>query len=250
MALSAKREQEIARLATEWVRSISKGERKATDLDRARIVARGEYDASEYLERIVAGDKSREILRAVSRAARTGEISRKWANGNEAVGKLSAAGLGKFDERLVFQNGLRTAYTAGQLDYADQNADVVYTQFNTQRDARVRHAHRALDFLTLVKGDRRMPSPPLAPNCRCYLTTKTQEEFDKDQADRLPLQLDMPDLPMEEKVNKATGERVQVRQGFHPGYGADPRSDEAKEAYRKALADRLKIIREAPEETL
>lgn len=251
MALSTAQRDAIARAAGDWVRSLLKGERKATDIEkRARSIVNGEYDATEYLGRIVVGDKVREVLRAVGRAVRTGEISRQWANGNEVVGKLSAAGLSKFDKRLLFQNALRTAETAGQLDYAEQNDSVVYVRFNTQRDQRVRDAHRRLDFLTLIKGDKRMPHPPLAPNCRCYLTTRTQEEFEEDQADRLPLQLDVPDLPMVEKVNRATGERVKVREGFHPGYGEDPRSEAAREAMRKALEDRIKAILEAPEDVL
>lgn len=251
MALTTAQRDAIAKAAGDWVRSLLKGERKATDIEkRARSIVNGEYDATEYLGRIVIGDKVREVLRAVGRAVRTGEISRQWANGDETVRKLSAAGLSKFDKRLLFQNALRTAETAGQLDYAEQTKDVVYVRFNTQRDQRVRDAHRRLDFLTLIKGDRRMPHPPLAPNCRCYLTTRTQQEFEEDQADRLPLQTEMPDLPMVEKVNKATGERVRVREGFHPGYGEDPRSEAAREAMRKALEDRIKAILEAPEEVL
>lgn len=251
MALSTAQRDAIAKAAGDWVRSLLKEERRATDIEkRARSIVNGEYLPSEFIARIAVGDKVREVLRAVGRAVRTGEISRQWANGNEVIGKLSAAGLSKFDKRLLFQNALRTAETAGQLDYAEATADVKYVRFNTQRDQRVRDAHRRLDFLTLIKGDRRMPHPPLAPNCRCYLTTRTAQEFEEDKADRLPLQLDVPDLPLVEKVNRATGERVKVREGFHPGYGEDPRSEAAREALRKALEDRVKAILEAPEELL
>ncbi|MDR1709987.1 MAG: phage head morphogenesis protein [Candidatus Accumulibacter sp.] len=133
----------------------------------------------------------------------------------------------RFDSQrlnLIFGVNVRQAYAAGQWQGIEAaKATHPYVRYITQRDDRVRAAHRAWDGVTLPVDDPfwNTHTPPCDFRCRCRITTMTEEEYSKRSAEgRIKTS-----RPVEREatfVNKRTGEITKAPLGVNPGFAYNP----------------------------
>lgn len=234
--------------AIKWVQDVSKIVLENKEIERAAILAADEYDASEYVARIVIADKARELLRAVNRAVRDGVIPKVFDRSEDGMkGQLITTGLKNHDPRVAFQTALRAAYAAGREQRFDEDEDTTYVLYRSMQDGRVRPTHAKLNGMVLPKNDPawKMFSPPLDWRCRCQAIPLDDAGLSKLKSRGVKLQEGVPDLPEVEHVNRQTGEKKRLPEGVAPGFDNRKSSAEGKAALAKLLADKMAALKNA-----
>lgn len=241
----------IAQEALDWLQQLRDDIATDKAQQRAEVLAQDEYDASEYVARIVVADKARALLRAVSKAVRSGEVPRAWDRG-DLPQRLVTTGLGHYDPRIAFQASLRSAYSAGRYQRGMQDEQAMYWLYRTMRDSRVRDTHKVLNGVLLPKGDGWWAQhyPPNGWRCRCKAIALSGADAEHLKARGVQLQEAAPKEEQVEHVNAATGERETLPASLEPGWGFNPGTPAGRKQLGKLLQQRMKVLQEAPEDAL
>jgi SPP1 gp7 family putative phage head morphogenesis protein len=232
--------------AAAWLRTASKVLFDNKELDRAAILAAEEYSLVAYVSRIMIADKARELLRAVGRAVRTGDIPKQFDNAKR-TGELITTGLEQYDPRIAFQASVRSAYSAGRYERAMEAVDEEpYFVYRSMRDSRVRATHQVLNGVSLPKADPfwQQHYPPNGWRCRCKAYSLDEAGLVKLEKAGIPVQRTAPEEIMIEHKNKVTGEKEILPASIEPGWGFNPGTKNKKgaEQLAKMLENRMRIL--------
>ena len=232
--------------ALAWVRKVAGAEYAAKEVDRAGILAADEYVMADYVARIVVADKATEMLRAVGRAVRSGDIPARFDR-NERFQELVTTGLKQADPRIAFQASLRSAYSAGRYERAmepDAVDEEPYFIYRTMRDSRVRNSHQVLNGVALPKADPwwNQHYPPNGWRCRCKAYSVDGAGIAKLKKAGVAVQETAPEEQMVVHVNKVTGERKDLPRSIEPGWDFIPGSADGAVQMQKLLDRRMEWI--------
>lgn len=235
--------------ALDWLQGLRDFIADRKTLERKAILAaEDELDFAVYCERIAIADKSRALLRAVSRAVRSGDIPDSWGHG-DLPDELIATGLSKYSPEVAFQTALRTAYSVGRYERAQSSSVVEYFVYRTMQDARVRPEHEALDGVCLPKDDKWWDEhyPPNDYNCRCLAPAVDKEGVQQLEDAGVPIQREAPDE--ETRTWKAPdGSKVELPVSVSPAFRFPPGSDAQKQALADMLEHRMYLITHGEED--
>ena len=229
--------------AINWVKSVSKIALDDKEKERALELASEEYSVARYASKIIVADKVRELLRFVNQAIRTGVIPARF-DGEDRLGELITTGLGRYDPRIAFQAGLRTAYAAGREERIERDEGTTHKVYRTMRDSRVRDAHRVLDGVCLPKGDKfwAQHSAPNGWRCRCLCYGVDQDGIDRLNKAGVKLQREAPEEKMLTHTSKSTGETETLPASVEPGWGFKPGTAQSVRQFAETLKSQMRLI--------
>ncbi|MDP2323838.1 MAG: phage minor head protein [Gammaproteobacteria bacterium] len=157
--------------------------------------------------------------------------------------------------KLIFDTNTRMAAAAGQWESIERTQrSHPYVRYITQRDDKVRPAHKAWDNVVLPVGHTfwHTHTPPNGWRCRCRIVAVSQREYDQgyslqrpgvefDQYDKdgkrtkvadlvkVPFKKDAPDVIMRDWLDKRSGQVRSIPAGIDPGFGYNPGMARARE---------------------
>jgi len=144
----------------------------------------------------------------------------------EGGGELLTTTFNPARLKLIFDTNTRMAAAAGQWQRIARNKSThPYIRYITQRDEKVRHAHRAWDNLTLPVDHPfwKTHFPPNGWRCRCRVVSMSQREYDAGLSPNgQTLNKTAPEIKMRDWTNKRTGEVSRVPEGIDPGFAYNP----------------------------
>lgn len=242
MPLSKQDLRVIAQEALDWVQEVA-GNQSLTATIADDLTALEAGIAADAAKVIVA-DKARALLKAVADAIATGVIQKEWARGSLPQALIST-GLKRYDPRIAFQAGVRSAYSAGRYKRGMDDPDTPFWLYRTRRDERVRNSHQALNGVALPKTDKFWDDhfPPNGWRCRCLTYAIDREGLDNLKQRGLPIQETAPKEAEVEYLNKATGEREKLPASIEPGWNFNPAK--GAEQMRQLLTNRMRLLVEA-----
>lgn len=147
--------------------------------------------------------------------------------------------------KLIFDTNTSMAYAAGQWESIERTKrSHPYVRYITQRDDKVRPAHRAWDNVTLPVDDAfwRTHTPPNGWRCRCRIVAVSQRDYD---TGRTPtgeaMKKTAPDIVMRDWLDQRSGEVKSIPTGIDPGFGYNPgmasaRLQQQEQVVREKLA--------------
>lgn len=160
--------------------------------------------------------------------------------------------------KLIYDTNTRMAYSAGLWERMARNRKThPYVRYITQRDDRVRPAHRAWDGVTLPQDDPfwRTHYPPNGWRCRCRAVAVSQREYDRGQTPGGgAMKKTAPPVEMRDWIDRRTGEIKRVPVGIDPGFDynvgaasarATALQDTVAEKLAKAAPDLARAARDA-----
>ena len=164
-----------------------------------------------------------------------------------ATGEILKTTFNNSRLKLIFDTNTRQAYAAGQwAQLQDTKQSHPYLRYITQRDDKVRPAHKAWDNITLPVGHPfwRTHFPPCGWRCRCRAVPVTQAEYD---AGKTPSGDDMvktaPDVVMRDWLNARTGQVQSIPTGIDPGFDYNPGIASAQvQAEQRLVQDKLAAL--------
>lgn len=128
--------------------------------------------------------------------------------------------------KLIFDTNTRMAYAAGQWERIQRTKrSHPFARYITQRDDKVRPAHRAWNNVTLPVDDAfwHTHTPPNGWRCRCRIVAVSQREYDRG---RTPtgdvMKKTAPDVVMRDWLDKRSGQIRSIPAGIDPGFGYNP----------------------------
>ncbi len=206
----------------------------------AGVVAE-EVAASLLAAKIVLIDKALKLLDGIEKAVASGVIPPQWQRG-DLPQALVTTGLTRYDPRIAFQAGLRSAYSAGRYERGMKDDGAQFWLYRTMRDGRVRNSHAVLNGVALPKGDAFWDThfPPNGWRCRCKAYAIDQAGIDRLQARGLKVQTQAPQERMVEHENKTTGERETLPASVEPGWGFNPARNQ--EQLARLLVNRQRLL--------
>jgi SPP1 gp7 family putative phage head morphogenesis protein len=143
-----------------------------------------------------------------------------------ATGEILKTTFDKARLKLIYDTNTRQAYAAGQWAQLQQTkGSHPYLRYITQRDDKVRCAHRAWDNVTLpiTHPFWKTHFPPCGWRCRCRVVAVSQAEYD---AGKTPSGDDMvttaPDIVTREWRNPRTDQVQTIPVGIDPGFDYNP----------------------------
>ena len=146
---------------------------------------------------------------------------------------------------LIFDTNTRMAYAAGQWERIQSTKDShPYLRYITQRDDKVRPAHRAWDNLTLPVDDAFWSShfPPNGWRCRCRVSAMSRRDYEAGASPTgAPLNKTPPQTVSRDWINPRTGEVTQIPVGIDPGFGYNPGQARAR-AEVQTVADKTSVL--------
>ena len=232
----------VAQEALDWVLSLDVSvddipQQLALDLAAAEIAV------AETEARALAASMAVEMLKGIASAISTGEIPARFQRGDSRG--LIAEGLRRYDPRVAFQAGLRSAYSAGRYERGMRSEVLTHFVYRTMQDDRVRPEHALLDGVALPKTDPfwQTHTPPLGWNCRCLTYAVDQKGIDKLEAAGVPVQISAPEEEQRTFVSKLTGEEQILPASIEPGWDFNPASEPQRLA--DLLRDRLDVALDA-----
>ena len=143
--------------------------------------------------------------------------------------------------KLIFDTNTRMAYAAGQWERIQRTKrSHPYVRYITQRDDKVRPAHRAWDNVTLPVDDAfwHTHTPPNGWRCRCRIVAVSQREYDRG---RTPtgeaMKKKAPDIVMRDWLDQRSGQIRSIPTGIDPGFGYNPGMASARELQQKQVVN-------------
>lgn len=162
-----------------------------------------------------------------------------------ATGEILQTAFNPARLKLIFDTNTRMAYAAGQWESIERTQrSHPYVRYITQRDGKVRPAHRAWDNVTLPVRDSfwKTHTPPNGWRCRCRIVAVSQREYD---AGRTPvgeaMKKDAPDVIMRDWLDQRSGQVRSIPAGIDPGFGYNP-GQAHKQAQAQMVEDKLAAL--------
>lgn len=118
----------------------------------------------------------------------------------------------------IFRTNMQTAYSAGQWEQIQQQADIApFLMYHAVDDFRTRPEHRALNGTILYATDKfwQTHTPPLGWNCRCGLIQLSADDLREFGLSVRP----PPESGSYQWTNPRTEETIEVPNGVDPGFG-------------------------------
>ncbi len=212
---------------------------KVTETFGWQDVWREEHAKQFTISRLARADLLQSIQEQITKSV-NGELSRRdfmrdskvmlekagWWGTKEVVdpatGEVLKTTFNNARLKLIYDTNTRQAYTAGQWQQLQETKSTFpYLRYITQRDDKVRPAHRLWDNVTLPIDHPfwRTHRPPNGYRCRCRVVAVSQAEYD---AGKTPTGDDMvkqaPDIVMRDWLNQRTGQTTQIPTGIDPGF--------------------------------
>jgi SPP1 gp7 family putative phage head morphogenesis protein len=148
--------------------------------------------------------------------------------------------------KLIFDTNTRMASAAGQWERIERTKrSHPYVRYITQRDDKVRPAHRAWDNVTLPVDDSfwKTHTPPNGWRCRCRIVAVSQRDYD---AGRTPtgeaMKKTAPDVLMRPWLDKRSGEVKSIPTGIDPGFGYNPGMASARLQQDQMVSEKLATL--------
>lgn len=158
---------------------------------------------------------------------------------NPATGLPERVQLGSLRRlRTIFDTNLRVSYAAGHWASFERNkAERPWLRYVAILDGRTRPEHAAQHDVTLPVGHRHWNvwAPPNGWNCRCALTSLSDEELEELGIRPTETPPAPPDRPW---LNRRTGLVDQVPEGIDPGWAYNPGRANARAAINSAFAQK------------
>ena len=233
----------VAQEALGWVLKLGDVTEADVPHQLALDLSAAEIATAETEARVLAAGMAVEMLKGIADAIRTGEIPERFAR-SDSQG-LIAEGLSKYDPRIAFQAGLRSAYSAGRYERGMRSDQITHFVYRTMQDERVREEHQLLDGVALPKDDPfwKDHTPPLGWNCRCLTYSTAEAGISKLEDAGLPVQREAPDEGTHTYINKLTGEETTLPASIEPGWDFNPSLE--SERLAAMLHDRLDVALDA-----
>jgi SPP1 gp7 family putative phage head morphogenesis protein len=194
----------------------------------------------------VGGDLSRTDY---LRDARTALQRAGWWGTSEATdpasGEIVRTTFNAARLKLIYDTNTRMAYAAGQWERIEATRRThPYLRYVTQRDDKVRPAHRSWDGVTLPSDDSFWAShmPPNGWRCRCRVVQVNRRDYERGTTPTgAPMKKERPEVVMRDWLDKATGEVRQVPAGIDPGFGYNP-GQARDRALQRVVADKGRAL--------
>lgn len=178
----------------------------------------------DQITKSVNGEMSR---RDFTRDAKKMLVDAGWWGEKEVVepatGEILKTTFNPARLKLIFDTNVAQAYAAGQWARIERTkASHPFVRYITQRDDKVRPAHRNWDNVTLPVNAAfwTTHTPPNGWRCRCRVVAVTQRDYD---AGRTPMGEPMkkapPDVIMRDWLDRRSGQVKSVPVGIDPGFG-------------------------------
>lgn len=217
------------RKSSEWLAEQRVDVRSRKAVEALAVIAKQQYEVSEYAARIALANKALQILNRVGYAIRAGRFSANELDVKK-VRAIIEESLSQWQAELIFNNTLRTAYNAGRYRQQMRDTKRTFLRYRTMRDAKVRDNHRKLEGVLLPKTHPFWSThyPPNGHNCRCRVDSLTVAEarafVGSGQARGEPDELRVP------YIDTATGEQMDTPESIDPGWEGNPSRDEGRTA--------------------
>lgn len=177
----------------------------------------------EQITKSVNGDLSRRDFMRDSKAMLE---KAGWWGAKEVVdpatGEVLKTTFNNARLKLIYDTNTRQAYAAGQWEQLQSTKSTFpFLRYITQRDERVRPAHRLWDNVTLPIDHPfwRTHRPPNGYRCRCRVVAVSQAEYDAGKTpDGGDMVKDAPDIVMRDWLNQRTGQTTRIPVGIDPGF--------------------------------
>lgn len=163
-----------------------------------------------------------------------------------ATGEILKTTFNSARLKLIFDTNTSMAYAAGQWERIERTKrSHPYVRYITQRDDKVRPAHRAWDNVTLPVDDAfwKTHMPPNGWRCRCRIVAVSQREYD---AGRTPtgeaMKKTAPDVVMRDWLDKRSDQIRSIPAGIDPGFGYNPGLASARLQQAQVVTEKLAAL--------